>query len=264
MTASDEILWDIDWSDLPVSAGALTQVVDDSEFIPSQPVTTLQTDPSRVSARALPAPPDVAPPPVISVPTMPVSETRSPPACAVAMDRPSEIRLVRGQRIDFTQMKLGAGSLALDFATQPLECDLVCIGLDGNGRAPSQPYLIYRGQKQSPCGGLALDTDPNGGQRLGLDVALLPPHIHRVVFGAFVGGAGNLGNETGILRISYHGETIARFDFSGADVGPTKGVILADVYLRQSIWRFFIRSEGFAGDLNAFAAHFGLSLPCSM
>ncbi len=240
MPATQEVLWEMDWSEVPAAP-------------PVRPPAVPRV--AEVAGLPLPLPP-VAPAPVA---TPPVS---LPPVVAPAATPAPAVALVKGQRVDLARLEIRGASFEVGFQLKPPTpaIQLLCAGLGAADRVPSKEYLLYSNRLQSPCGGLVLSRTASGEDALELDTALLPASIQRVLIAVAVSGTGVLAASLGSLRIGQNGNASARYEFSGTDADGSASVLLAELYLRQGSWRLYVRSEGYAGGQEAFIRQYGRSL----
>lgn len=165
----------------------------------------------------------------------------------------SMTNFVRGQKGKLTDLGCaGPFQVVLNIAAQGMEVDIACFGLDANDRLSDDRYMVFFNQKSCPGGGVALEID-NGKSIFDTDVSRLPDSIHKLVFAASIGSEGTM-RTLGSSSLQL-GNTI--FPFSGADFQDEKAVIVAEIYKRDSLWRFGAVGQGFNGGLSALLKHFG-------
>jgi stress response protein SCP2 len=161
-------------------------------------------------------------------------------------------KLIKGQRL----------VLAAEVVDVPLHArlsaagavlDVVCFGVDTDGKLVGEPWMIFFNQPASPCGGVRLE-----GNGFVFDLPRLAPSVARVVITASIDGDGAMAqlNECH-LSLSSAGAEIARYAFSGADFTSEKSLMLGELYRRDGSWRFLANGQGFAGGLAALVNHFG-------
>ena len=167
---------------------------------------------------------------------------------------------VRGQKSKLDAITpLTALEVAVQFdAPAGWDVDLSCFGLDEVGRLSDDRYFVFYNNKRSPCGSVEQLGPRDGFQQVfRIDLDGLPSTIQKLVFTATIDGAGTAGGtgDSSVVLMA-GGDAVARYDFSGAEFGQEKAVMIAEVYLK-TVWRFAAVGQGFAGGLSALLAHFG-------
>lgn len=160
---------------------------------------------------------------------------------------------VRGQKGKLADLGCtGAFQIVLNIATQGMDVDISCFGLDANDKLSDDRYMVFFNQKSCPGGGVTLEID-GGKSTFTTNTSLLPDSIQKLVFAVSIGGEGTmrkLGSSS--MRLGS-----AEFSFSGADFQDEKAVIVGEVYKRDGQWRFGAVGQGFNGGLSTLLKHFG-------
>jgi tellurite resistance protein TerA len=146
----------------------------------------------------------------------------------------------------------GAFPIVLSIATQGMEVDIVCFGLDADDKLSDDRYMVFYNQKSCPGDAVTLEISA-GKSTFTTDVTRLPDSIHKLVFTAAISGEGTM-RKLGASTM-YLGN--ASFPFSGADFQDEKAVIVGEVYKRDGQWRFGAVGQGFNGGMSALLKHFG-------
>lgn len=166
---------------------------------------------------------------------------------------------IRGQRSKLSalgvshQLRIGVGVTA-----PAVVIDVSCFGLDANGRLSDDRYFIFFNQKSSPCGSISmLGQSDHGRADFSIDLSKLPASIRKLAITITIDGPGTMRQITrGHLRVQSEGREAAVYEFTGADFGAEKSVILAEVYFKD-VWRFAAVGQGFTGDLATLVTHYG-------
>lgn len=146
----------------------------------------------------------------------------------------------------------GAFPIVLSVATQGMEVDIVCFGLDANDKLSDDRYMVFYNQKSCPGDAVTLEISA-GKSTFTTDVTRLPDSIHKLVFTAAISGEGTM-RKLGDSSMQLGN---ASFPFSGADFQEEKAVIVGEVYKRDGQWRFGAVGQGFNGGMSALLKHFG-------
>lgn len=161
-------------------------------------------------------------------------------------------RLIKGQRLALAAEVVDA-PLHARLSASGAALDVVCFGVDADGKLAGEPWMIFFNQPASPCGGVRLE-----GTGFVFDLARVAPAVARVVITASIDGDGTMAQlQESFLQLSSAGTGIARYAFSGADFTTEKSLMLGELYRRDGGWRFLANGQGFAGGLAALVNHFG-------
>lgn len=138
------------------------------------------------------------------------------------------------------------------------EFDISCFGVDADGKLSDDRYFVFYNQKQSPESEIeALGAQNGDREAFRVNLSILPPKIHKLVFTITLDGAGTMSQVSrGHLRLLSNGSEVAKFSFSGSDFAQEKAVIVGEIY-RKDVWRFAAVGQGFNGGLSALLKHFG-------
>ena len=253
MSANDEVIIDdVDWSGIDL----LATMPEPPSLRPtasgSLPVRTSEDNTTRIieSTSVSPAPPPL---PVISraiPPTVPSTSSTSEQQTVPTPTVPSA-PLVRGQRVDLANLGLSHGPFAvgLKVASGPT-MDLVGLGLGAQDKLIDESYVIFFNQTVSPCGSIKIISRNPGEYILQINPSTLPSTVSRILIAVAIDGGGDLLSVGHCnLKVGCDGKPGGQFAFSGSEIGSSKGIILAELYLRQGTWRLFVRCEGFSGGL---------------
>ena len=160
---------------------------------------------------------------------------------------------VRGQKCKLADIGCaGAFPITLQVASQGMDVDIACFGLDVNDKLSDDRYMVFFNQKSCPGQAVSLEIG-DGISIFTTDVSRLPESIHKLVFAASIGD-NNTMRKLGSCSMSL-GTT--SFSFSGADFDDERAVIVGEVYKRENQWRFGAVGQGFNGGLSALLKHFG-------
>lgn len=167
---------------------------------------------------------------------------------------------VRGMRSRFAGWsQRGVVEVAVTVATRrSTEIDVCCFGLDTAGRLSDDRYMVFYNQPEAPDRSICLVPAPAEVRAtFVIDVDRLPQTLSRLCFTASIDGDEQMSDLLpGQLRVSADGVTLGRFTFSGADFGPQRSLILAELYRNQG-WRLWAVGQGFAAGLDSLLAHYG-------
>lgn len=144
------------------------------------------------------------------------------------------------------EAELGAQGANLNF-------DFSCFGVDDNDQLSDDRYFVFYNQNASPQNEITL----SGAGVFYVDLARLPATIGKLVFVITIDGNGTLSQlSSGYFALKAGGNSVARFDFAGADFSSERAIIAAEIY-RKDEWRVAAVGQGFAGGLSALLKHFG-------
>ena len=168
-------------------------------------------------------------------------------------------QLSRGQKTrlaDLTSLQ----TLRIALATAPGLCfDFCCFGLDENGKLADERNFIFYNQKSSPNRAIEIVGERAGeAMTFAVDLPRLPSNVRRVVFTLVVDGEGTMADlKSGQWSVLAGGAEVARFNFSGADFGAEKSLIVGEIYFHSEQWRVAAVGQGFREGLDALLKHYG-------
>ena len=131
--------------------------------------------------------------------------------------------------------------------------DYSCFGVDESGKLSDDRYMIFYNQTSSPNNEIAYYLKQDGAS-FTLNLAGLPPNIARLVFTVSIDGAGTMG------QISSHTLSVNNaltLSLTGQDFSGEKAIISAEIYRKDSDWRFAAIAGGFNGGLPELLKHYG-------
>lgn len=165
--------------------------------------------------------------------------------------------MTKGQRFPLSVL-ITSGRFSLSFdikASAPI--DVVCFGVDVQGKLSDDRYMVFFNQPETPCKSLRLQQPGI----FDIDLAGIPAQIDRLVFTAAMDGAGgmrDIGNST--VQLIESGQEKARCEFSGMQFAAEKALMLVELYRKAGEWRINTILQGFNEGLAALVAHFGGSV----
>lgn len=159
---------------------------------------------------------------------------------------------------------LGAGPLRAAFTCEPANqapsLDLSAFLLDAGGRVQGDAGFVFYGQARHPSGAVILDPVSASFQ---VDMARLPPGVTRVVLAVTIDS-----EVAGLRAFSQFQSLRLTLDGGGAHLSfalPTAGMretalIMAELYLRNEVWKVRTLGQGFAGGLAPLARNYGVDV----
>ena len=168
-------------------------------------------------------------------------------------------QLSRGQRFLLPQE---AQSLLVTMTAEgePLAFDVSCFGLDVDGKLSDERFFVFYNQPCAPDQAIRLLPEAeleDTAMQFEVDLSKLHPTIRKLVWVLTVDGQGTMNAlGKGSFRLGTSKMPLAAFDFSGADYGSERAVMVAELYERNG-WRLNANGQGFAGGLDAVLRHFG-------
>ena len=168
-------------------------------------------------------------------------------------------QLTRGQKMKLADLT-SSRTLRIALATAPGLCfDFCCFGLNEKGKLADERNFIFYNQKESPNKAIQIVGERAGeAMTFAVDLPRLPPTIRRVVFTLVVDGQGTMADlKSGQWSVLAGGAEIARFNFSGADFGAEKSLIVGEIYFYDEQWRVAAVGQGFRKGLDALLRHYG-------
>lgn len=163
--------------------------------------------------------------------------------------------LQRGQRARLDAIGVGSDfSVELSLGAGGPRVDCACFGLDGQRKLSDERYMTFFNQPQTPCGGVAFAAPG----RFTFRLAALPASIEALTLTLAIDGQGQMSQlPPSHLDLLANGQTLARFDFSGALFVGERAVMLFELYRKEGVWRLCPVGQGFDGGLDALVTHFG-------
>jgi stress response protein SCP2/uncharacterized protein (AIM24 family) len=168
-------------------------------------------------------------------------------------------QFTKGQKSQLSALTAGSDLyVGIQLNAPGTSWDISCFGLDPNDRLSDDRYFIFYNQPKSPDGSvqqLGAQSGDTESFRIMLDS--VPDKIGKLAFCAAIEGAGTAAQiQSGYLRLVAGGQEVARYSFTGADFGPERAIMIADVY-KKGVWRFGAVGQGFAGGLADLIRSFG-------
>ncbi len=168
------------------------------------------------------------------------------------------MNLLKGQKIKLSQLSTSHQlTLTLSASLPGSTVDISCFGVDSQNKLSDDRYFIFYNQLTSPEGAISM-TAGNQSTTFALDLSRLPSSIHKLVITLAADGPATMQSLTrGTMTLADAQQTLAQFDFDGSQFTQEKALILAEVYLKDGLWRLSVVASGFNGGLSALLAHFG-------
>lgn len=161
--------------------------------------------------------------------------------------------LVRGQRVKLADLTSSTTiDVALDMKGAGLTLEILCFGVDAQGKLADPRHVISVTQRSTPCGAVSAQGDVF---RIALEK--LPESIRKLVFAASITGEGTMGTlGSSQLSVLAGGATVATFRFAGSEFSGEKAILAGELYWKD-LWRFAASGQGFQGGREQLFAHFG-------
>ena len=135
--------------------------------------------------------------------------------------------------------------------------DYSCFGVDENNRLSDDRYMIFYNQTSSPNNELSYSANPFGAT-FTVNLSALPPNISRLVFTVSIDGTGTMSAiSSHSLTLSQDFTTALTLTLSGQDFQQERAIISAEIYRKDSEWRFAAIAGGFNGGLRELLKHYG-------
>ena len=160
-------------------------------------------------------------------------------------------QFIRGQKSQLSALTSETDIyVGIQLVAPGMDWDISCFGLDANNKLSDEEYFIFYNHPTSPDGSIQ-KLGPQSGDADVFRVALnnVPSAIGRLSFCAALDGPGSASNlQSGHFRLLVGGVEVMRYDFTGADFGTERAIIITDLY-RKGVWRVGAVGQGFAGGL---------------
>ncbi|GIJ60560.1 hypothetical protein Vau01_080760 [Virgisporangium aurantiacum] len=172
---------------------------------------------------------------------------------------PVSKQFTKGQKSQLSALTAGTDLyVGIQLNAPGTSWDISCFGLDVNNKLSDDRYMIFYNQPKSPDGSIERLGEQSGdNDSFRVNLGAVPKSIGRLSFCAAIDGNGNAGQiQSGYLRIVAGGAEVARFAFAGSDFKTERGLIIADLYLKD-VWRFGAVGQGFDGGLADLIRDFG-------
>jgi tellurium resistance protein TerD len=138
-----------------------------------------------------------------------------------------------------------------------------------DGRVLSDEHVVFFNQLSSPDESVARRDELLGGDRdqIEVDLADVPPQVHRIVFVLYVNDGPAPRRALGQLRSctvrvvdGRSGQELVRSEDLAAVLGTETGLTLAEVYRYGPEWKFKVLGEAYPKGIVGIAADYGLPL----
>ncbi|MEV6276674.1 TerD family protein [Nocardia sp. NPDC051832] len=172
------------------------------------------------------------------------------------------VSLARGQVIDLPIAEHGATWTirASWVQNQSWAVDLVTFLVDGDEQVQADGDFVFYNQPESS--GARLTVDGPDEQSVTVRLDHLPRHCCRIVLAAALDGAGVTFGEVGALELEVapgaDAAIVAQATMDAATEERT--LVLAEIYLRNDVWRLRAVGQGYPTDLAALACAYGVNV----
>lgn len=182
--------------------------------------------------------------------------------------------LQKGENISLEQVGITSGKIfsGISWVTknnQHIDIDVSAFLLDSKGKVSGDGDFIFYNQPESLCKSFILNSEPNNGNDLRLfaiNKEKLPKYVEKIIFVATIDNA--IENKQNFnclsdfsIRIfeldAFNGKMI-NFKLTNAD--KETSMILGELYLYQSKWKFRALGTGFESGLAQLAKTYGVDL----
>ncbi|MET9539313.1 TerD family protein [Streptomyces sp. NPDC006553] len=141
------------------------------------------------------------------------------------------------------------------------EIDVVAFVLDEDEQVSSDGDFVFYSAPESPDGAARLLSDGPTEQTVAVDLAALPPAAHRIAIAAAIDGAATFG-DIGAVQITLapgvDAPATAQATLDAATSERT--LLLAEIYRRDSRWRFRAVGQGYDHGLEALVRGYGVDV----
>ncbi len=120
---------------------------------------------------------------------------------------------------------------------------------------------MFYGAPENPGGTVRLLTDGPAEQTIVLDLASLPPASQKVVVAAAIDGDVTFGDVGAVQVAAAPGESAPALARTTLDAATSeRALLLAEIYLRGSVWRFRAIGQGYDHGLADLARGYGVDI----
>lgn len=200
------------------------------------------------------------------------------PLVAISLSKGENINLSKGVADagggTLTSVTVGLGWEARTTDGKPFDLDASAIGVDVNGKAPSEHWFVFygKGYNVSADGSIVYGGDNTTGEGEGDDETIkvnlgaLSAEIDRVVIAVSIFEATERLQKFGQVRNAYirvfndeTGELLKRYDLTDEASSET-AVVFGEVYKSGDGWYFRATGKPFKGNLAEVCRNYGLDL----
>ncbi|MFF9842694.1 TerD family protein [Streptomyces sp. NPDC013740] len=185
----------------------------------------------------------------------------APAPVSAAAEAPSTRVLPRGGVIDLPPT--GGWHVSASWAglAQGGEVDVVAFVLDEDEQVSGDGDFVFYGAPESPDGATRLLCDGPTEQSITVDLAALPPSVHRIAIAAAIDGTATFG-DVGAVQVTlapgFDAPATAQAAIDAATSERT--LLLAEIYRRGPIWRFRAVGQGYDHGLEALVRGYGVDV----
>ncbi|MFZ5969332.1 MAG: TerD family protein [Bacillota bacterium] len=187
------------------------------------------------------------------------------------------INLQKGQRVDLTKGNAGLAKLMVGLGWDPVkkgggggllgslfgggsapnvDCDASVLMLNEQGKFNRKEDIIYFGNLKSTCGSVRhtgdnLTGDGDGDdEQIHVDLSLVPPHIHKLVFVVNIYDCVRRKQDFGLIQNAFirvvnmsNNQELVRFNLTDNYAGKTT-LMVGEIYRHGGEWKFAALGEG--------------------
>lgn len=190
------------------------------------------------------------------------------------------LSLVKGQKLQiakggsgFTDVTFGLGWDTNKYdGNEKFDLDVGAFFLDQNGKVTGEQDFIFYNQPVHPSNAVTYSGDNQTGdgdgddETIKVDLLKIPDDINKIAFVVTIYDAENRLQNFGMVSNSYirainnnSGEEIFKYELD-EDYSTETGLVVGELYRRESEWKFNAIGSGKQGGLAAIARDFGLNL----
>lgn len=182
------------------------------------------------------------------------------------------INLTKGERIGIGLKKVGVGLGwdPNDASGYEFDLDASAFMLGSNGKIPTDEFLVFYNNLESPDGAVASSGDDRTGgnsidgddEIITVDLSKLDPRVNEIIFTVTIHEAEQRRQNFGQVRNSYirifnaeNDEVIARYDLE-EDFSIETAIEFGRLYKRNGEWKFEAMGKGYKGGLAYFVSKY--------
>ena len=168
------------------------------------------------------------------------------------------MKLIKGQRIKLNQLKINEKfkvKVELNYPKNKFDIDICCFGVNEENKISDDRYFIFYNQLNSPNNAIKkLEKEDT----FFIDLSMLPSSIKKLTFCLSIDGNGNVKDISNFNMYFFNENTkVCEFDFNKQNFNIEKSLILAEIYIKDNLWRTNIVIGGFNGGLDKILEAYG-------
>lgn len=148
--------------------------------------------------------------------------------------------------------------IRLEWAHAPGELDICCFMVGGNGKVPSDDYMIFYNQDTDPHAGVRFMGNEGNRARFEVIPGNIPSTVDKCVFTATLEETGVFRDVSGLTLVASGADSAV--SYIAEQLSDERALVIAELYRHSSGWKLRAVGQGFNGGLAPLARAHGVTV----